>query len=78
MLERFRDEHLVQLDVSYHLLKQLLRLAKQQPPSPPPPAARILEVLLLVTPPAKDVDPKQVRVCGGRHTRGVAARPTRL
>lgn len=59
LLERLREVHLSRLDVSYHLMKHLHRLAKLRPPNTPPPAARLLDVLLLLTPPARDVDPKQ-------------------
>ena len=76
--------HLPQLDVAYHMLRAIQRLAKgiaaPRPAAPQSPgdAARLLELLLLMAPPRTDPAPEEalllVRPTGGISTWGGAAR----
>lgn len=61
LLGHLREEHLSKIDVAYHLLKHILRLATLRPPQQTPSSQRLVELLLLITPPEYDVDPKQAR-----------------
>ena len=61
VLERLAEAHLPHLDVAYHLLRAIQRLAKgigaPQPAAPQQraaSAARLIDVLLLITPPRTD------------------------
>ena len=56
VLERLGEAHLPQLDVAYHLLRAVQRLARGITAQVPRPAraARLIELLLLVAPPRND------------------------
>ena len=60
LLTRLRDEHIApHLDAQFYLLRHVKRLADQRAPhDTPPPPDRILALLRMVTPIAKDVEPR--------------------
>ena len=85
MLERLAEAHLPQLDVAYHMLRAIQRLAKgiaaprpAAPQSRPASAARLIDLLLLMAPPRTDPPPEEalllVRPTGGASTWAGAAR----
>ena len=85
VLERLAEAHLPQLDVAYHMLRAIQRLAKgiaaprpAAPQSRPASAARLIDLLLLMAPPRTDPAPEEalllVRPTGGVSTWGGAVR----
>ena len=58
LLDRLGDTHLMHLDTSYYLLRHVRRLAGRTPASTRPRAERLLPLLQLVTPPDRDISPR--------------------